>query len=104
AHETCLLGDVAQVLAVAIAPRRRDCEVALVDAVRLSGLGDFGGGIHLERGYLGYRRLIVRDCSGLGSWELERLFEGVLHELGVACRKPVLCGQRLSRPTRGNVT
>src|SRR5262249_36194167 len=32
AHETRLLGDIAKVLPVAIAPRRSDCQHALIDA------------------------------------------------------------------------
>src|SRR6516164_5638470 len=36
AHETCLLGDIAQVLPVAIATRRGDRQHTLVDALRLS--------------------------------------------------------------------
>src|SRR5262245_19247185 len=81
AQQAGLLRDVAQMLPVAIAPGRRDCEGALVNTVSLAGIGAFGGGIHLGRGNLGYRRLIVRDCGGLGSWELRQpLFEGVLHE------------------------
>jgi hypothetical protein len=38
AHETCLLGDIAQVLPVAIAPRGSDRENALVDAFRLTSV------------------------------------------------------------------
>ena len=44
AHEARLLGDIAQVLSVAIAPRCSDREDALVDALRLTGVGAFGGG------------------------------------------------------------
>ena len=44
AHETRLLGDIAKVLPIAIAPRGRDCEHALVDALRLTSVGAFGGG------------------------------------------------------------
>src|SRR5262245_45233594 len=66
AEEARLLGDVAQMLAVAIAPRRREREDALVDAVRLTRVGAFGGGSYLELGNLSYRRFIVRGCSRLG--------------------------------------
>src|SRR6516162_1974036 len=48
AHETRLLGDVAQVLPVAIAPRGSDREDALVDALRLTGVRPLGGGNHLR--------------------------------------------------------
>src|SRR5262249_12725750 len=44
AHETRLLGDIAQVFPVAIAPRRSEREDALVDALRLTSVGAFGGG------------------------------------------------------------
>jgi len=43
-HETRLLGDIAQVLPVAIAPRGSDRKDALVDALRLTGVHAFGGG------------------------------------------------------------
>src|SRR5262252_3301811 len=63
AHETRLLGDIAQVLPVAIAPRHR--EDALVDAPCLTSVSAFGGGNHL-RGNLRHRRIIVRGCRRLG--------------------------------------
>src|SRR5262249_26986404 len=66
AYETRLLGDVAQVLPVAIAPRSRDREHALVDALRLTSIGVFGGGNHLRTGNLRHPRVIVRGCSRLG--------------------------------------
>src|SRR6516225_3515527 len=61
AHETRLLGDVAQVLPVAIAPRGSDREDALVDALRLIWVGAFSDGIQLRPFNL--RRVIVRECS-----------------------------------------
>src|SRR5262249_53956642 len=60
AHETCLLGDVAQVLPVAIAPRGGDREDALVDALRLTRLGAFGGSDRLRPSSLRHRRIILR--------------------------------------------
>src|SRR5215472_9016147 len=48
AHEARLLGDIAKVLAAAIATRGRDPEDALVDTLRLTGVGAFGGGKHLR--------------------------------------------------------
>ena len=66
AHETRLLGDVAQVLPVAVAPRSSDCEHALVDALRSSRVGAFGLGYHLRLGSPRQRRIIVRECSRLG--------------------------------------
>src|SRR5262245_13058631 len=61
AQQARLLRDVAQVHPVAIAPRRRDREGALVDALRLirvgclTRVGAFGGGI--DRGRLGWWEL-----------------------------------------------
>ena len=48
ADEARLLGDVAQMLPVAIAPRGSDREDALVDALRLTGVRPLGGGNHLR--------------------------------------------------------
>src|SRR5262249_10087955 len=66
AQQARLLRDIAQVLPVAIATRRRDREGALVDTLRLTRVGTFGGGIHLRLGNLSHRRLIVRGYSHLG--------------------------------------
>src|SRR5262249_25352108 len=66
AQETRLLGDIAQMLPVAIAPRGRDREDALVDALRLASVSAFGGGNPLRPGHLRHRRIIVRGCSRLG--------------------------------------
>jgi hypothetical protein len=52
AYETCLLGDIAQVLPVAIATRRRDRQHTLVDAIRLTSVDACGGGDHLRAGNL----------------------------------------------------
>src|SRR5262249_41571901 len=59
AHETCLLGDIAQMLPVAIAAWGRDREDALVDALRLTRVGAFGGGDHLRPSNLRHRRIIL---------------------------------------------
>jgi hypothetical protein len=48
AEEARLLHNIAKVLAAAIAPRRRDCEDAFVDALRLILLGAFAGSKHLR--------------------------------------------------------
>src|SRR5262249_42925873 len=48
ADETCLLGDITQVLPITIATRRGDREHALVDAFRLTSVCAVGGGIHLR--------------------------------------------------------
>src|SRR5262249_22113516 len=66
AHETRLLGDIAQVLPVAIAARCSDREDALVDTLRLTRVGTFGGGNHPGPGNLRHRRIIVQGCSRLG--------------------------------------
>src|SRR6266511_2861007 len=66
AHETRLLGDIAQVLPVAIAPWSGDREDALVDALHLTSLSSFGGGNHLGPGNLRDWRVVVRECSPIG--------------------------------------
>jgi hypothetical protein len=63
AHETRLLGDVAKVLPVTIAPRRSDREDALVDALRLTSVCAIGSGNHLWPFNLRHRRIIVRGSS-----------------------------------------
>src|SRR5215831_17398452 len=60
--EARLLGDITKVLPVAIAPRGSHREHALVDALRLTSVGNFGGCNHLRPGNL-RRRIIVRGCS-----------------------------------------
>src|SRR5215831_17354369 len=59
AHETCLLGDIAQVLPVAIATWSGDREDALVDALHLISLSSFGGVNHLGPGNLRDWRVVV---------------------------------------------
>src|SRR5438128_5430109 len=66
AQETRLLGDIAQVLPVAIATRGSDREDALVDALRLTSVCALGGGNHLGRSNRRHRRIIVRGCGRLG--------------------------------------
>src|SRR6266540_3705787 len=66
AHEARLLGDIAKVLAAAIATRGRDREDALVDTLRLTRVGAFGGGQHLRPFNLRHRRIIVRGRSPIG--------------------------------------
>ena len=51
-HETCLLGDIAQVLPVAIPTRGSEREDALIDALRMTRVAAFGGGNHLGRSNL----------------------------------------------------
>src|SRR5262245_5904063 len=66
AHETCLLGDIAQVLPVAIATWSGDREDALVDALHLTSVSAFGGDNHLGPGNLRDWRAVVRECSPIG--------------------------------------
>src|SRR6478752_6004141 len=60
AHETRLLGDVTQMLPIAIPTRGRDRKDALVDALRLTSVSAFSGGNHLRPRSLRHRRIIVR--------------------------------------------
>src|SRR5262245_9616092 len=66
ADETGLLGDIAQVLPAAIAPRGSDREAALVDALRLTRVGAFGGHGLLRLSNLSHRRLVVQGYSCIG--------------------------------------
>ena len=80
ADETRLLGNIAKVLAVSIAPRCRNDEHALVDPVRR-----IGGGIivrayirrtnHRSGGSIDYRRLGVFGCWELGDLLFECIFQ-----------------------------
>src|SRR5215469_9732558 len=105
ADETCLLGNVAKVLPVAIATRCSDREDALVDALRLTSVSAFGGGNHLGPGNLRHRRIIVRGCGRLGRGELRQPpLKGVLYELGIGCGEAVLGAERLTGPSRGTIS
>jgi hypothetical protein len=68
AHEARLLGDIAKVLPVAIAPRRRQREHALIDA-------DLIGATFIDLPNLvttseAFRRIDVHDLSAFGRQEL----------------------------------
>ena len=63
AQQTRLLGDIAQMLPVAIAPWGSDREDALVDALHLIGVSAFGGGNHLGPGNLRDWRIVVQECN-----------------------------------------
>src|SRR5262249_55691334 len=65
-QQTRLLGDVAQMLPIAIAPRGRNREDALVDALRLTSVDAVGSGIHLRPSNLRHRRIILRGRSRIG--------------------------------------
>src|SRR5215831_4497852 len=69
AHETRLLGDIAKVLPVAIAPRRSDCQHALIDADSIGA-----GFIHLSNlvttSAETFRVIDVHDLSVFGRQEL----------------------------------
>src|SRR5260370_33569556 len=62
APETRRLGDIAQVLPVAIAPRGSDRGDALVGALRLTSARALCGGNHLQ----GHRRIVLRGYSPTG--------------------------------------
>src|SRR5262249_22762333 len=64
AHETRLLGDIARVLRVAIAPRGRTREDAFVDAFRLTSVSTFGG--PLGPANLRDWRIVVQECNPVG--------------------------------------
>jgi hypothetical protein len=66
AQETRLLGDIAQMLPVAIAPRSGDREDALVDALHLTTVSAFGGGNHLGPGNLRDWKIVVQECNPVG--------------------------------------
>ena len=109
ADEAGLLRDKAKMLAVAIAPRRRDREHALVDA---------GGPIDrpavVGRDVLSIssdRNGSCRRCGGVGL-SLRRLggreirqpaLEGILHQLGIARGETVLGGECLTCPDLGEI-
>src|SRR6516164_4090054 len=63
AQQTRLLGDIAQMLPVAIAPWGSDREDALVDALHLISVSAFGGGNHLGPGNLRDWRIVVQECN-----------------------------------------
>jgi hypothetical protein len=69
AHEARLLGDIAKVLPVAIATRGSDREDALVDTLRLTRIGPFGGSNHRRLGNPRHGSIIVRGCSRIGWWK-----------------------------------
>src|SRR6516165_11210748 len=71
AHETRLLGGVAQVLPVAIATRGSEREDALVDALRLTRGGGFGADGFLQPSRQSHRRIVVRGSISFGRWELQ---------------------------------
>ena len=65
ADEARLLHDIAKVLAAAIAPRGRNREHALVDALGPTPVGAFAGGNHLRPGNQ-RQRPFDRGCSRIG--------------------------------------
>src|SRR5262245_53084539 len=65
AHEARLFGDIAKVLAVAIAPRRRDCQHALIDA-GLIGAGFIHVANLVTTSAETFRRIDVHDLSAFG--------------------------------------
>src|SRR5258705_7326815 len=67
ANETGLMGDIAKVLPVSIAPRGRNREHALVDAPRLIRGGGFGADDFLR---LTRQSHVVRGSGSFGRWKL----------------------------------
>src|SRR5262245_40840258 len=64
--EARLLHDIAKVLAAAIAPRGGNGEDALINALRLTSVGVFGGEGLLRRSNLRHRRPVVGGCRRIG--------------------------------------
>src|SRR5262249_42848343 len=100
AHEARLLGDIAKVLPVAIAPRRRHCQHALIDADMIGA-----GFIHLANlvttGADTFRRTDVHDLSAFGRQELgEPFFERFLQDLRISCGELILGCKSSLRPIR----
>jgi hypothetical protein len=90
ADETRLLGDIAKVLPVAIAPRSRDCEDALIDA-HLIGAGFIHLANLVTTSVATFRRVHVHDLSAFGRQELgEPFFKRFLQDLCIFCSEPVL--------------
>src|SRR2546430_7697659 len=58
AHETCLLGDIVQMLPVAIATRGGDREDALVDTLRVIWGDGFGADSVFRSSWPNYRRIV----------------------------------------------
>src|SRR5215471_3522319 len=89
AHEARLLRDIAKVLPVAIAPRRRDCQHALIDADLIGA-----GFIHLANlvttSAETLRNSDVHDLSAFGRQEPgEPFFERFLQQLCIFCAEPI---------------
>ena len=107
ADEARLLRNITKVLPVTIAPRCRNDEHALVDAVGLVGIA-----VSFRACLMGANKVnmgswssIVCGFHGFGRCELQHpVFKGVLHKLGVGRREAVLGGERLLRPYRGAIS
>src|SRR5262249_11717790 len=105
--ETCLLSDIAQVLSVTIAPRGCKDEPALVDAVGLGGVavsfrGRCKGASEIN---MSAWSSIICGFHGCGRSEPRQpVFKGVLHKLGIGQREAVLGGERLTCPSRGEIS
>ena len=100
ADQARLLDDIAKVVPIAIATRLSDREDALVDAVRPTGIGAFGGDRLRGSSKLSDQRIFIRRCaSASDDGELRELpFEGVLDELGIGCREAILGTERPALP------
>src|SRR5262245_31026742 len=100
AHEARLLGDIAKVLPVAIAARRRDCQHALIDGHFISAtFNDLPNLVSAET-----RRIDVHDLSTFGRKLGELLFEIFLQQLCIFCCEPILGSKSSLRPVRCTLT
>src|SRR5262245_3611311 len=92
AHEACLLGDIAKVLPAAIAPRRSNCQHALIDADLIGA-----GFIHLAN-------LVTTSAESfrrIGRQVLAKpFFERFLQNLCIFCAEPILGCKSSLRPGR----
>src|SRR5262245_48812198 len=100
ANEAGLLGNIAKMLAVTIAPRCRNDEHALVDAAGLIEVA-----VSVRELLMGYNKITMSPWSsvvctfrGFRRCELRQpVFKSLFHKLGVGRCKTVLGGERLLR-------
>src|SRR5262249_51644193 len=98
AHEACLLGDIAKVLPVAMAPRRRDCQHALIDAHLISAAFIDLPNLAITSAET-LRNMDVHDLSAFGRQELgEPFFERFLQGLCIFFAEPILGCKSSLRP------
>jgi hypothetical protein len=104
ANEAGLSGDKAQVLPIAIAPRRGNREHTLVDAAGPITAAAFGREDFLRASNLRHRGTIIGRFYSFGGSEFRKpQFKRILHQLGISCRQAVLGGECRVRPTGGEI-